>query len=227
MTLPLNKYIDHVILGADATRAQIEAATVIVRKYDFAAISVNTCWTKLVGDLLAGSSVKIGVTVGFPLGATTTLVKMFEADQAIEAGAQEIDMVMNVGALKSGLYDFVKADIAGVVSSCHKSKRKRALLKVIIETGLLTDAEKMLACEIVKAAGAEFVKTCSGFNGGGATVEDVKLMRAAVGPEMGVKAAGGIRSYKAARAMIDAGATRIGTSAGPAIMDGRPAGDGY
>jgi deoxyribose-phosphate aldolase len=159
------------------------------------------------------------VPVGFPLGATTTLVKIFEADQSIAAGAREIDMVMNVGALKSGLLDFVREDIAGVVQVCRRSQ-PFSLLKVILETVLLTDEEKRVACRLAKEAGADYVKTSTGFNGGGATVEDIRLMRKAVGPEMGVKASGGVRTHEQAMAMIAAGATRIGTSAGVSIMQG-------
>jgi deoxyribose-phosphate aldolase len=227
MNPPLNKLIDHTLLKPDATRAMIEAAAKEAREHDFASLCVNTSWTALVADVLAGSTVKTCVTVGFPLGATTTLVKIFEADQAIEAGAREVDMVMNIGAFKSGLFDFVRDDIAGVAQACHKSRKKHALLKVIIETIFLNDDEKKLACEIAKTAGADFVKTSTGFSGGGATPEDIALMRAAVGPELGVKASGGVRTYEAAIAVIKAGATRIGTSAGVAILTGKPAGAGY
>jgi deoxyribose-phosphate aldolase len=216
----LNKYIDHTILKPESTRAQVEQVCREALQYDFASVCVNSCWTQLVADTLKGSAVKVCVAVGFPLGAMTTLAKMFETDQAIEAGAREVDMVINVGALKSGLYDFVRDDIAGVVSSCKKNKRKSALLKVILETFLLSDDEKKLACEIAKAAGADFVKTSTGFNGGGATVEDIRLMRSVVGESMGVKASGGVRSYEQAVAMIEAGANRIGTSSGISIVQG-------
>jgi deoxyribose-phosphate aldolase len=216
----LNKYIDHTILKPESTRAQVEQVCREALQYDFASVCVNSCWTQLVADTLKGSAVKACVAVGFPLGAMTTLAKMFETDQAIEAGAREVDMVINVGALKSGLYDFVRDDIAGVVSSCKKNKRKSALLKVILETFLLSDDEKKLACEIAKAAGADFVKTSTGFNGGGATVEDIRLMRSIVGESMGVKASGGVRSYEQAVAMIEAGANRIGTSSGISIVQG-------
>jgi deoxyribose-phosphate aldolase len=216
----LNKYIDHTILKPESTRAQVEQVCKEALQYDFASVCVNSCWTQLVADTLKGSAVKVCVAVGFPLGAMTTLAKMFETDQAIEAGAREVDMVINVGALKSGLYDFVRDDIVGVVSSCKKNKRKSALLKVILETFLLSDDEKKLACEIAKAAGADFVKTSTGFNGGGATVEDIRLMRSVVGESMGVKASGGVRSYEQAVAMIEAGANRIGTSSGISIVQG-------
>jgi deoxyribose-phosphate aldolase len=226
MNPPLNKYIDHTLLKPDATRTMIETTVNEALKHDFASVCVNTSWTALVAGMLKGSTVKTCVVVGFPLGACTTLAKIFEADQAIEAGAREVDMVLNIGALKSGLHDFVRDDIAGVVEACHKSRTKRALLKVIIETVFLSDDEKKLACEICKAAGADFVKTSTGFSGGGATVEDIALMRAAVGPEMGVKASGGVRTYEAAMAVIAAGATRIGTSNGIGIMQGKPAATG-
>lgn len=218
-SLSLNKYIDHTALKPDATRAQIEQLCAEAAQYDFASVCVNASWTKLCVDLLGKTDVKVCVPAGFPLGATTTLVKIFEADQAIAAGAREIDMVMNVGALKSGLLDFVREDIAGVVQVCRRSQ-PFALLKVILETVLLTDDEKRVACRLAKEAGADFVKTSTGFNGGGATVEDIRLMREAVGPAMGVKASGGVRTREQALAMIAAGATRVGTSAGVAIMQG-------
>jgi len=221
LSLPLNKYIDHTLLKPESTRTQIEQVCAEALKYDFASVCVNTSWTKLCADLLKGGSVKLCVTCGFALGACTTMVKIFEADQAIGAGADEVDMVMNVGALKSGLVDFVREDIAGVAQVCHRSQR-RTVLKVIIETFLLTDVEKRLACTLAKDAGADFVKTCTGFNGGSATVDDIRLMRATVGPDMGVKASGGVRTFEQALAMIDAGASRVGTSSGPAIMNGQP-----
>ncbi len=216
--LILNKFIDHTLLKPDATRAQIEKLCAEAREYHFATVCVNLCWVKLAADLLAGSDVKVCCVVGFPLGATTTLVKMFEADQAIDAGATEIDMVMNVGALKSGLLDFVRTDIAGVHKSCNAGRKHHALLKVILETCLLTDDEKRQACLLAKEAGADFVKTSTGFSTGGATIADVKLMREVVGEEMGVKASGGVRSRADALAMIEAGANRLGTSSGVAIM---------
>ncbi len=226
--MDLNRYIDHTLLKADATRAQIEMLCGEALQYHFASVCVNLCWAKLASDLLTKSDVQVCVVVGFPLGAITTLAKMFEADQAIEAGAREIDMVMNVGALKSGLLDFVSNDITGVLSSCQRSRSKRSLLKVILENCLLNDDEKRLACQLAKGAGANFVKTSTGFSTGGATLDDVRLMRAAVGPEIGIKAAGGIRTRADALAMIEAGATRIGTSSGVAIMtDAAPVSKGY
>ncbi len=216
--MELNRYIDHTLLKPEATRVQIEKVCAEAVQYHFAALCINLCWAKLASDLIGQSDTKVCIPVGFPLGATTTLAKMFEADQAIEAGAREIDMVLNIGALKSGLYDYVRDDIAGALSSCRRNRRKQALLKVILETCLLTDDEKRRACEIAKEVGADFVKTSTGFSTGGATVADIKLMRAVVGPEMGVKAAGGVRTRADALAMIDAGATRIGTSAGVLIV---------
>jgi deoxyribose-phosphate aldolase len=218
--MELNQYIDHTLLKPEATRAQIEKLCAEAVQYKFAAVCINLCWAKLCADLVEKSEVKVCVPVGFPLGATTTLAKMFEADQAIEAGAREVDMVINIGALKSQLLDFVRKDIVGVLSSCRRNRRKPSLLKVIIETGLLTDEEKRIACELSRDAGADFVKTSTGFNGGGATVADIKLMRAVVGPDIGVKASGGVRTRADALAMIEAGATRIGTSAGVAIVSG-------
>ncbi|HEY3290571.1 MAG TPA: deoxyribose-phosphate aldolase [Anaerolineae bacterium] len=216
--MELNRYIDHTLLKPDASRAQIDKLCAEALQYHFASVCVNLCWTRVAAEQLEKSDVKVCTVVGFPLGATTTLAKMFESDQAIEAGAREIDMVINIGAVKSNLMDFVTSDISGVLDSCHRNRRKQALLKVIIEAVLLTDDEKRAVCEIAKKVGADFVKTSTGFALGGATIADVKLMRATVGPEMGVKAAGGIRTKADALAMIEAGATRLGTSAGIAIM---------
>lgn len=221
----MNKFIDHTLMRPDATRAQVERLCAEGAQYRFASVCVNPCWTKLAYELLQKTGVNVCVAVGYPLGATTTLVKVFEADQAIDAGAAEVDMVINIGALKSGLHDFVSDDIAGVVKACRRVKQAGALLKVIIETALLTEREKRLACEIARDAGADFVKTSTGFNGGGATIEDIRLMRAVVGPDMGVKASGGVRTYAQAMAMIEAGATRIGTSHGVAIMQGMKVAD--
>jgi deoxyribose-phosphate aldolase len=228
MTTPLNKQIDHTLLKPDATRAQIEKHCQEAAQYGFASVAINGCWVKLASDLLKDTGVKVDVTVGFPLGAGTTLAKMFEAEQSITAGAGEVDMVINVGAAKSGLWDFVRDDIAGVLSACRKDKRKTVPLKVILETALLTDDEKRRVCEICKEVGVDFVKTSTGFNGGGATVADIRLMRETVGPAMGVKASGGVRTKADALAMLEAGATRIGTSAGVAIVtDDGAKGTGY
>ena len=219
--LELARYIDHTLLKPDAVRAQVERLCAEAIQHHFFSVCVNLCWAKLCADLLEKSDVKLCVVVGFPFGATTTLAKMFETDQAIEAGAREIDMVINIGALKSGLQDYAREDMIGVLSSCRHNKRKTALLKVIIECGLLTDDEKRLACQLVKQAGADFVKTSTGINSTGATLADVRLMRGLVGPGMGVKAAGGIRTRADALAMIEAGATRIGSSNGVAIVTGQ------
>ena len=209
------KLIDHTLLKPEATRDQIVQLCREAREYGFAAVCVNPCYVKLAAELLRGSSVKVCSVVGFPLGATLPEVKAYEARRAIEEGAAEIDMVINIGALKSGDLELVKRDIASVVDVCHA---RGALCKVIIEAALLTDEEKVLACQLAKAAGADYVKTSTGFGPGGATVRDVALMRRTVGPEMGVKAAGGIRSYEAAKSMVEAGATRIGASAGVKIV---------
>ncbi len=216
--MELNRYIDHTLLKPDASKAQIEKLCTEALQYQFASVCVNLCWTRVCAEVLEKSDVKVCTVVGFPLGATTTLAKMFEADQAIEAGAREIDMVINVGAVKSNLLDFVRSDIKGVLESCRRNRRKQALLKVIIEACLLTDDEKRTVCQIAKEVGVDFVKTSTGFSSGGATIADVRLMRATVGPDIGVKAAGGIRSRSDAMAMIEAGATRLGTSGGVAIM---------
>ena len=209
------KIIDHTLLKPEATRDQIVQLCREAREYGFASVCVNPCYVKLAAELLRGSSVKVCSVVGFPLGATLPEVKAYEARRAIEEGATEIDMVINIGALKSGDLELVKRDIASVVDVCHA---KGALCKVIIEAALLTDEEKVLACQLARAAGADYVKTSTGFGPGGATVQDVALMRRTVGPEMGVKAAGGIRSYEAAKSMVEAGATRIGASAGVKIV---------
>ena len=217
MEQPTNiaKIIDHTLLKPEATRDQIVQLCREAREYGFASVCVNPSYVKLAAELLRGSSVKVCSVVGFPLGATLPEVKAYEARRAIEEGATEIDMVINIGALKSGDLELVKRDIASVVDVCHA---RGALCKVIIEAALLTDEEKVLACQLARAAGADYVKTSTGFGPGGATVQDVALMRRTVGPEMGVKAAGGIRSYEAAKSMVEAGATRIGASAGVKIV---------
>ena len=217
MEQPTNiaKIIDHTLLKPEATRDQIVQLCREAREYGFASVCVNPSYVKLAAELLRGSSVKVCSVVGFPLGATLPEVKAYEARRAIEEGAAEIDMVINIGALKSGDLELVRRDIASVVDVCHA---RGALCKVIIEAALLTDEEKVLACQLARAAGADYVKTSTGFGPGGATVQDVALMRRTVGPEMGVKAAGGIRSYEAAKSMVEAGATRIGASAGVKIV---------
>jgi deoxyribose-phosphate aldolase len=209
------RLIDHTLLKPDATQAQIAQLCHEARQYGFAAVCVNPTHAKLCADLLKGSDVAVCTVVGFPLGATPPEVKAYEAQQAIEDGATEVDMVINIGALKGGESDLVERDIAMVTRTCHNNG---ALCKVIIEAALLTDQEKVKACELAKRVGADYVKTSTGFGPGGATVSDVALMRRVVGPGMGVKAAGGIRSYADAKGMVEAGATRIGASAGVRIV---------
>ena len=210
--------IDHTVLKADATQDQIAQLCYEARKYNFASVCVNSSNVKLCAQLLAGSSVLVCTVVGFPLGAASTGAKVFEAQQAIRDGATEVDMVINVGALKSRDYELVERDIASIARTCHADN---AILKVIIEAALLTDEEKVIACQLSKVAEADFVKTSTGFGPGGATVEDVALMRRVVGPTMGVKAAGGIRTFEDAQKMIAAGASRIGASASVKIIGGK------
>jgi deoxyribose-phosphate aldolase len=212
------KFIDHTVLGANATRDKIEKICREALEYHFASVCVNSCWVSLCSKLLKGSDVKVCTVVGFPLGAMSAAAKAFEAKQAVSEGAKEIDMVINVGWLKNHDDELVQDDIALVKASCGSHT-----LKVIIETCLLTDEEKARACRLAVAAGANFVKTSTGFSTGGAKIEDIKLMRKTVGPELGVKASGGIHSYEEAKAMIDAGATRIGASCGVAIVEGQNA----
>ncbi|MDH7489357.1 MAG: deoxyribose-phosphate aldolase [Anaerolineae bacterium] len=207
--------IDHTLLKPEATPEQIAQLCSEAREYGFASVCVNPVYVKLAWDLLKGSPVKVCSVVGFPLGATLPEVKAFEAQQAIRDGASEIDMVIHIGALKAGDDDLVERDIATVVEACHAGG---AICKVILETCYLSDDEKIRGCILAKRAGAEFVKTSTGFGSGGATEEDVALMRRTVGPDMGVKAAGGIRTLEALRRMVAAGATRIGASASVKIM---------
>jgi deoxyribose-phosphate aldolase len=209
------RYIDHTILKPEATRAQIVQLCAEARQFGFAAVCVNPFWVRTCAEQLAGSAVKVCSVVGFPLGATMPEAKVYETRRAIQNGADEIDMVINIGALKGGEDALVEADIAGVVLACQDGG---AHSKVIIEAVLLTDEEKVRACTLAKAAGADFVKTSTGFSTGGATAADVALMRRVVGPELGVKAAGGIRSYADAEKMVAAGATRIGASASVKIL---------
>jgi deoxyribose-phosphate aldolase len=211
----LAKYIDHTLLKPEATPAQIEQICSEAKQYGFAAVCVNPCNVRQVAASLSGTEVKTASVAGFPLGACLPQVKAYEAEQAILDGAQEIDMVINVGALKAGNDALVREDIEAVARASH---RGRAICKVIIEAALLTDDEKARACLIVQSAGADYVKTSTGFASGGATVEDVALMRRVVGDEMGVKAAGGIRSLEQMKAMIAAGATRVGCSSSVKIM---------
>jgi deoxyribose-phosphate aldolase len=209
------RFIDHTLLKPDATQAQIAQLCHEARQYGFAAVCVNPTHVNLCADLLKGSDVAVCTVVGFPLGATPPEVKAYEAQQAIDDGATEIDMVVNIGAVKGGESGLVERDIAAVTRTCHNNG---AICKVIIEAALLTDQEKVKACELAKKAGADYVKTSTGFGPSGATISDVALMRRVVGPEMGVKAAGGIRTYTDAKGMVEAGATRIGASAGVSIL---------
>jgi deoxyribose-phosphate aldolase len=213
----LAKMIDHTLLKPDATQEQIAQLCFEARKYGFASVCINPTWVELCAKLLEGSPVKVCTVIGFPLGATAPEVKAFETRNAIDHGASEIDMVINIGALKAHDLELVAGDIRGVVAAAHA---RGAIVKVIIEAVLLTDEEKTIACLLSKEAGADFVKTSTGFASGGATVHDVALMRKAVGPEMGVKAAGGVRTYEDAENLIKAGATRIGASAGVKIIQG-------
>lgn len=213
--IDLARYIDHTILKPDAKESDIIKLCREALEYKFASVCVNASNVKLADSFLHGTDVKVCTVVGFPLGATTKETKAFEAAQAIENGASEVDMVINIGALKSGKLDVVEEDIKTLADVC----KGKALLKVIIETCLLTDEEKTIACELSKKAGANFVKTSTGFSTGGATAEDITLMRRIVGPEMGVKASGGIRNLETALKMIEAGATRIGASASISIVN--------
>jgi len=211
----LAKMIDHTVLKADASQDQIAQLCFEARKYEFASVCVNPSYVKLCAELLNGSGVDVCAVIGFPLGATSTDAKVFEAQQAIRDGATELDMVINVGALKSRDYELLERDIASLARVCHAGN---AILKVIIEAALLSDEEKVIACHLAKIAEADFVKTSTGFGPGGATPADVALMRRVVGPEMGVKAAGGIRTHADAQQMIAAGASRIGASASVRIL---------
>lgn len=213
----LNKLIDHTLLKAVATKEDIKALCEEARDNDFMSVCVNPSYVLLSHDCLKGSDVKVCTVVGFPLGATTTATKMYEAREAIDFGAEEIDMVIHVGAVKSGDWDYVETDIAEVAAAVQS---KGALLKVIIETCYLTEEEKVRVCEICKAIGVNFVKTSTGFGTGGATIEDVALMRKVVGSEIGVKASGGVKDAAGAQAMAEAGASRLGTSSGIAIVSG-------
>ncbi len=212
----LAKYIDHTILKPETTEAQVKAICAEAREHSFFSVCVNPCNVSLVKEELKGTDVKVCSVISFPLGANIPEVKAFEATKAIEDGADEIDMVINIGALKDGKYDYVREDIKAVVEAC----KGKALLKVIIEACLLTDEEKVKACELSKEAGADYVKTSTGFSSGGATAEDIALMRKTVGPELGVKASGGVRDFEGAKKMIDAGASRIGASSSVAIVTG-------
>lgn len=210
----LASYLDHTLLKADATKADIERVCAEAKAYQTASVCVNSCWTSLVAAQLKGSGVKTCVVVGFPLGAMDSISKAAEAKAAVLCGAEEIDMVINIGFVKGHDWDAAERDIAAVVGAA-----KPAIVKVILENCLLNDDEKRHACEIAKRAGAAFIKTSTGFSTGGATVEDIALMRQTVGPDMGVKAAGGVRTRAQAEAMIAAGASRIGCSSSKAILE--------
>ncbi|HEL0551874.1 TPA: deoxyribose-phosphate aldolase [Streptococcus equi subsp. zooepidemicus] len=218
----INKYIDHTLLKADSVQSQLDQLIEEAKAYDFASVCVNPCWVAYAAKALKGTDVKVCTVVGFPLGATTSATKAFETKDGIENGADEIDMVINIGLLKQGDYQAVEDDMRAVVEASGDK-----LVKVIIEACLLTDDEKVKACQLAVNAGVDFVKTSTGFSTGGATVSDVKLMRQTVGPDIGVKAAGGARSLEDALAFVEAGATRIGTSAGVTIMKGEVANGGY
>lgn len=217
MSKNLAKYIDHTQLAADSLKEDIAQLVDEAIEYEFASVCVNPHWVSYCGERLKETRVKVCTVIGFPLGATSTATKVFEAKQAVKDGATEVDMVINIGELKSGNVDLVKNDIAAVV----KETEGKAITKVIIETALLTDDEKIRACQLAQEAEADFVKTSTGFSTGGATIEDIQLMRRTVGPKMGVKASGGIRDLEKMEQMIAAGATRIGASAGVEIIKGK------
>lgn len=213
----LEQYIDHTALKPDTKDSDIQQLCLEAKEYKFKSVCVNPTWVSYASDLLSDTDVEVCTVIGFPLGANTPEVKAFETEKAIKQGATEIDMVINIGRLKSEDYSEVSRDIKAVVNAA----KDKALVKVIIETCLLTKNEKIRACEIAKQAGADYVKTSTGFSTGGATVEDIKLMRSTVGPELGVKASGGVRTSDDAKAMIEAGATRIGTSNGIKLLENR------
>ncbi len=215
--LDLGQYIDHTLLKADATPADVDKLCHEALEYGFAAVCVNPVWVRRAAKNLRGSAVKVASVVGFPLGASTPEIKALEARRALRDGAREIDMVLNVGALKGGEYELVERDVAKVSEACNEVG---AINKVILETALLSDEEKVIACRLAVAGRAHYVKTSTGFSTGGATLFDVALMREAVGPDVGVKASGGIKTAEDARRMIAAGATRLGASAGIEIVKG-------
>jgi deoxyribose-phosphate aldolase len=215
--MSISKTIDHTLLKPEATTEQIKKLCLEARENHFASVCVNPSYVWTCAHELKGSHVKVCTVVGFPLGATTSNTKALETKDVLNLGAQEVDMVINIGKLKSGDYKYVEDEIKALADICHQNK---AILKVIIETCLLTKEEKIKACELSKNAGADFVKTSTGFSTGGATIEDIELMRKTVGPHIGVKASGGIKDLKTAEAMINAGATRLGTSSGVAIVLG-------
>lgn len=223
MKKPIASYIDHTLLKQDATKSQIEVLCQEAAKYEFASVCVNPTWVAFAAEQLKDSPVKVCTVIGFPLGASTSDTKSFETKDAIAKGATEIDMVLNVGALKSGLIEDVKKDIEAVVEAA----KGKAIVKVILETCLLTKDEIVLASQLSKEAGADFVKTSTGFSTGGATPEDVALMHKTVGADLEVKASGGVRNLEDFNKMVEAGATRIGASSGVAIMEGLSADSDY
>ncbi len=216
-------YIDHTLLKPDATQAQMDQLCAEAAEYNFYSVCVNTSWVSFCARKLRGSGVKVCAVVGFPLGAMDSRTKAFETRRAIEDGASEIDMVINIGALKSGDVKTVEEDIRAVRRACTG----KTILKVILETGALDDAEKVTACQLAKKAGADFVKTSTGFGKGGATAADIALMRRTVGPKMGIKASGGVRTYEDLILMVESGATRIGTSGGISIVTGATSKEAY
>ncbi|EMB86333.1 deoxyribose-phosphate aldolase [Streptococcus mutans] len=220
--MKINQYIDHTLLKPESRQDQIDKLIREAKTYNFASVCINPTWVSYAAKALEGTDIKVCTVIGFPLGATTSAVKAFETKDAISHGADEVDMVINIGQAKSGHFDFVEEDIRAVVEASGDK-----LVKVIIETCLLTDKEKIKACQAAVAAGADFVKTSTGFSTAGARLDDVRLMRQTVGPDVGVKAAGGTRSLEDAQAFIEAGATRIGTSAGVTIMEGKQTNSGY
>ncbi|RLL46902.1 deoxyribose-phosphate aldolase [Oceanobacillus piezotolerans] len=215
MNQALANKIDHTLLKPEATKEQIEKLCAEAKEYNFYSVCVNPLWVESAASMLKDTEVDVCTVIGFPLGANTTEVKIAETKDAIAKGATEVDMVIPVGKLKSGQDEEVEADIRGVVESA----KGKALVKVIIETSLLTDEEKVKACKLAVQAGADYVKTSTGFSTGGATVEDIRLMRETVGPDIGVKASGGVRDFETANEMIEAGASRIGASSSVAIVN--------
>lgn len=215
-TMNINEYIDHTILKADASKAEVETLCQEAREHQFKSVCINPTWVSLAKEMLTDTSVLICTVIGFPLGANHTDVKVYETKKALEDGADEIDMVINVAQLKAGNEEYVKNEIAEISKEVHQNN---GILKVIIETSLLTDEEKIKACSIAKDAGADFVKTSTGFSSSGATVEDIKLMRKTVGEKMGVKASGGVRELDFAMELIGNGATRLGTSSGVKLVN--------
>ncbi|HHX60550.1 MAG TPA: deoxyribose-phosphate aldolase [Epulopiscium sp.] len=216
MNMKITNMIDHTILKADATEEEVKVLCEEAKRYQFATVCINPCYIPQAVHLLQGTPVGITTVVGFPLGNMTFMAKAYEAKEAVELGATDVDMVINIGAMKDGKHDYIRHEIEGVVKAA-KGVNKDTIVKVILETCLLTKEEIVKACELSAEAGADFVKTSTGFSSGGATIEDIALMRKTVGPNIGVKASGGVRTYEDAKAMVDAGATRIGASASVSI----------